>query len=227
MKFTYSLLGVAGITTAVLLDAAPSKALMYIDFIPLSPTQTRIKASGTINPSLLGTSSAGSVGLSPVSPNNSSRISLNADDVRFNYASTTSTEAGRRYAITGTSNPFTGTASNAGWTGTTPTNNPPLYLRFGTNMDLWLPNTFTGGATPLNQTKDVAGFFDVNLTLAQIFGSSTPSQFAFTSGTEQIILRNNPAQTPGPVPLLGAAAAFGYSRKLRNRIQKSIPARLA
>jgi len=94
-------------------------------------------------------------------------------------------------------------------------------------MDLWLPNTFTGGATPFNQTKDVAGFFDVNLTLAQIFGSATPSQFAFTSGTEQIILRNNPAPAPGPVPLLGAAAAFGYSRKLRNRIQKSTPSPVA
>jgi hypothetical protein len=94
-------------------------------------------------------------------------------------------------------------------------------------MDLWLPNSFTGGASPINSALPVAGFFDVNLTLAQIFGSSTPSQFAFTSGTEQIILRNNPAPAPGPVPLLGAAAAFGYSRKLRNRIQKSIPARLA
>jgi hypothetical protein len=28
-----------------------------------------------------------------------------------------------------------------------------------------------------------------------------------------------PAEVPGPLPLLGAAAAFGYSRKLRHRIQ--------
>jgi hypothetical protein len=29
-----------------------------------------------------------------------------------------------------------------------------------------------------------------------------------------------PAEVPGPLPLLGAAAAFGYSRKLRHRIQQ-------
>ena len=225
MKAIHSLLGVAGIATAILLDAAPSKAILFIDFIPLSLTQTRIKAHGTINPSLLGTSAAGSVAVSPTPPTNSSRISLNADDVRFNYASTGSNVTGRRYAITGTSNPFTGTASNAGWTGTTPTNDPPLFLRFGTNMDLWLPNTFTGGATAVNQVKPLDGFFDVNLSLAQI-NLASPT-IVFTSGSEQIILRNNPALVPGPVPLLGAAAAFGYSRKLRNRIQKSTPSRTA
>jgi hypothetical protein len=73
----------------------------------------------------------------------------------------------------------------------------------------------------------LSGFFDVNLSLAQIFGTGGASTFTYTSGTEQIIVRNNPAQAPGPLPLLGAAAAFGYSRKLRNRIQKSTSARLA
>ena len=28
-------------------------------------------------------------------------------------------------------------------------------------------------------------------------------------------------QTPGPLPLLGAGAAFGFSRKLRGRIKAS------
>ena len=97
-------------------------------------------------------------------------------------------------------------------------------LRFGSNMDFWLPNTFIGGVLPVNQNKPLNGFFDVNLSLAQI-GLSGPI-IAFTSGSEQIILRNN-SQTPGPLPLLGAAAAFGYSRKLRNRIQKSTPSRTA
>ncbi|MEY4807973.1 MAG: hypothetical protein RLZZ206_2362 [Cyanobacteriota bacterium] len=30
-----------------------------------------------------------------------------------------------------------------------------------------------------------------------------------------------PAPAPGPLPLFGAAAAFGFSRKLRKRIQGS------
>jgi hypothetical protein len=76
---------------------------------------------------------------------------------------------------------------------------------------LWLPNTYTSG-DPIN------GFFDVNLTLAQI--SLSAKTIVFAAGSEQIILRDA-TPTPGPVPLLGAAAAFGYSRKLRNRIQKS------
>jgi len=199
---------------------------MYIDFIPLSPTTTRIQSSGTINPTLLPTSSVSAVSTA-ASGGNTSAINKTTDSLRFTYSSSTVSNPGRRYAITGpTTDPFSG-GGNSVWTGTTPVNNPPLQMRFGSSMDLWLPNSFTGGASPINSALPVAGFFDVNLTLAQIFGSATPSQFAFTSGTEQIILRNNPAPAPGPVPLLGAAAAFGYSRKLRNRIQKSIPARLA
>lgn len=225
MKPAYLLFGLAGTSAAILLDAAPSKALVYIDFIPLSPTQTRIQASGTINPSLLGASVAANIGVSPSAPTNSSRISLNNDDVRFNYNSTTVTETGRRYVISGISNPFTGTSSNASWTGTTPVNNPPLYLRFGAFMDLWLPNSFTGGATADNQVKNVNGFFDVDLSLAQI-GLASPT-ISFTSGTEQIILRSDPAQVPGPVPILGVAALFGYSRNLRKRIQRSTPSRIA
>lgn len=226
MKLSASLgfWGAAGIAAVTLLDATPSKAVLYIDFIPLSPTQTRIKASGTINPSLLGNSTAGSQAVAPTNPN-SSRINRNADEVRFNYNSTSANLAGRRYEITGNTNPFTGSGGNIGWSGATPANNPPLYIRFGTNMDIWLSNAFTGAPSPQNQDNPLDGFFDVDLSLAQIGLAS--STIAFTSGTEQIILRRDPAQTPGPVPLLGAAAAFGYSRKLRNRIQKSTPVRLA
>jgi hypothetical protein len=226
MKTIYSFLGFAGITTAILMDAAQSKAIMYIDFIPLSPTSTRIQASGTINPTLLGTFAAGTVSTA-ASGGNTSAINKATDSLRFTYSSSTVSNPGRRYAITGpTTDPFSG-GGNTVWTGTTPVNNPPLQMRFGSSMDLWLPNSFTGGASPINSALPVAGFFNVNLTLTAIFGASAPSQFAFTSGTEQIILRNNPTLVPGPLPLLGAAAAFGYSRKLRNRIQKSTPTLLA
>jgi hypothetical protein len=31
--------------------------------------------------------------------------------------------------------------------------------------------------------------------------------------------QQNPSEVPGPLPLLGAGAAFGFSRKLRNRVK--------
>lgn len=233
MKLTTSLgfWGVVGIAAFTLLDATPSKAVLYIDFIPISATRTRIQASGTINPSLLSFTpipEAVAPGVSPTNPN-SSRIGLNADAVRFNYASVAAAPPGLRFRITGNSNPFTATGGFTGFAaGTTPTNNPPLILRWGTDMDFWLPDTFTGCTSaacpsPTNTASSLNGSFDVNLSLAQI-GLASRS-IVYTSGSEQIILRD--ATAPGPVPLLGAAAAFSYSRKLRNRIQKSIPARLA
>jgi hypothetical protein len=224
MKPTYLLLGVAGTAAAILLDAAPSKAVLYIDFIPQPGSVTRIQASGTLDPSLLGLSSVFNTVTAP-SGSNTSVFNKGADSLRFTYSSTVSSSiAGKRYAITSGTDPFVG-GGNFPFLGPTsippgaiPMNNPPLMLRLGTTKDVWLPNSFTGGA--------VDGFFDVNLTLNQIFGATSPSTFAFHSGSEQIIVRRNP-YVPGPVPLLGAAAAFGYSRKLRNRIQKSTPSRTA
>ena len=213
-----SLCGATLIATVALVDAAPSKAVLFIDFIPLSSTSTRIQASGSLTPASLGTSTStaqqtGSTG------GNTSRLDKGTDTLRFTYSASAVTGiAGKRYDISGT-DPFVGGGVQNFTAGTTPVNNPPLILRFGGTKDIWLPDTYTGGA--------INGSFDVNFSLAGIFGATPPSQFAFTSGTEQIILRNNPAQAPGPVPLLGAAAAFGYSRKLRNRIQKSTPSPVA
>ena len=225
MKPTYLLLGVACTATTILLDAAPSKAVLYINFIPISGSVTRIQASGSLDPSLLGLSSVSSAATAPSGPS-SSVFNKGADSLRFTYSSTASSSiAGKRYAIDpgpdpffgGGNFPFLGPTSTP--PGATPMNNPPLMLRLGTTTrDVWLPDSFTGGA--------VGGFFDVNLTLAQIFGATSPSSFAFRSGSEQIFVRRNP-NVPGPVPLFGAAAAFGYSRKLRNRIQKSTPSRTA
>lgn len=226
MKLTSSLLGVAGIATAILLDAAPSKAVLYLDFIPLSPTKTRIKASGTINPSHLATTPAPVVGTVTTAPSgsNSSEINLGSDSLRLTYASPMGMNIpGRRFALTGPSNPFT-TGGTFAWAGPpTPANVPPFHLRFA-SMDFWLPDSFTGGATLNNQAQAVSGFFDVNASLARL--GLNGKAIAFTSGSEQVILRNY-TEIPGPVPILGAAAAFGYSRKLRNRIQKSTSSRTA
>ena len=42
--------------------------------------------------------------------------------------------------------------------------------------------------------------------------------WAITGTSESINVYISPAPTPGPLPLLGAAAAFGWSRRLRKRI---------
>jgi hypothetical protein len=227
MKLTYSLLGVAGIATAILLDAAPSKALVYIDFIPLSPTSTRIQASGTLNPSLLGTPTGNFTVVTATTGSNTSGINRGSDFLRFTYGSA-SNLAGNFFAVTGPNNPFTQSGAFLAWTGTTPTNTPPFVLQLGPVKGIRLPDTLTGCTptncpSPNNTALPFSGFFNVNLSLAQIFGTTSPSVFTYISGSEQIILRKDPL-VPGPLPLLGAAAAFGYSRKLRNRIQKSIPA---
>jgi hypothetical protein len=133
--------------------------------------------------------------------------------------------------MTGPNNPFPVAGPFQAFSGTTPTNTPPFVLQLG-SAGIRLANSLTGcpnsgGCSPINTNVPFSGFFNVNLSLAQIFGTGGASIFTYTSGSEQIILRKDPTQVPGPLPLLGAAAAFGYSRKLRNRIQKSIPARLA
>lgn len=44
---------------------------------------------------------------------------------------------------------------------------------------------------------------------------------AITNGQSLTGITDTVTQTPGPLPLLGAGAAFGFSRKLRNRIKAS------
>ena len=227
-KIDSKICGATAIVLATLLEAAPSKAVLYIDFIPLSPTQTRIQASGTINPSLLGSSSTPLAITTSPSGATTSLINRTSDTLRFTYSSTNQSVASRVFPIVGP-NLFTSTGTNLQWTGTTPTNTSPFIFSRGATTGILFANSFTG-CTPancnaaINSNLALNGFFDVNLSLAAI-GLSGPL-ITFTSGTEQIIFRDL-TPTPGPVPLLGAAAAFGYSRKLRNRIQKSAPSRTA
>jgi len=232
-KTSLKLFGFAGIATATLLDASPSKAVLFIDFIPLSPTSTRIQSSGTLNPSLLGTFASPSPVVTATGSPSTSAINRNSDTLRFTYGNPGSNSPANLAAITaGPNNPFTPTGGNLIWSGTTPTNTTPFILQLGPTKGIRLANTLTGCTssgcpTPNNTILNMSGFFDVNLSLAEIFGTGTTSKFSYTSGSERIILRKDPPQAPGPLPLLGAAAAFGYSRKLRNRIQKSTPMRTA
>ncbi len=89
--------------------------------------------------------------------------------------------------------------------------------------------SWVGGATQLATTEEghepVFNFPTLNIKKLKIADSWT------TSKGEVQIVKNNfvqvpgeapPESVPGPLPILGAAAAFGFSRKLRARISKPV-----
>jgi hypothetical protein len=124
---------------------------------------------------------------------------------------------------------FTGTANaNAGkfttafmpWFG-----NQSLATTFATAVgsQLGTPNLFIGG--PLftySRTTRVPVLSFLNTTNNSVFQSATS-----TTVTGIPVLRSLSAtyaeatEVPGPLPLLGVGAAFGFSRRLRCRIRRS------
>lgn len=221
--------GIAFLAAASLLDVKPSKAVLYIDFIPVSSNVTRVQASGSLNVALLPTGTGnrqpGGNATAP-SGNDSARLVTGANDIlRFTYTPTTTAIAdnpGFRYRISGETNPFRGSNLNLPVASSPAPANNPFFIFRPTNgatglggQDFWLPNTYVSGAP-------ISGFFNVNASLGQIGLFRAPgavsANLIYTIGGEQIILRE---VVPGPVPLLGAAAAFGCSRRLRKRIKKA------
>jgi len=73
-------------------------------------------------------------------------------------------------------------------------------------------NQIVSSATFSNTTLAGLGF-----TTTGLIGTWT-----LTNGGDQIqVFLSSSAAVPGPLPLLGAAAAFGYSRRLRRRVSQS------
>ena len=82
-----------------------------------------------------------------------------------------------------------------------------------------------------NQTPDgtAKGLQPASISLSGFTGLTTPTNFRFYSYTERqgrfmdfsniSFVGSGPASVPGPLPILGVAAAFGFSRKLRKRIK--------
>jgi hypothetical protein len=107
----------------------------------------------------------------------------------------------------------------------------PLYGMpwFG---DSSLATTFTGNtgtSTGSLQTVSIGGndvevgpIFAYSSTDGYVYEPSGPAvlPFTFAAGDTYAfaVVPNPPAATPGPLPLLGAAAAFSASRRLRHRI---------
>lgn len=80
--------------------------------------------------------------------------------------------------------------------------------------------TGTGGGTvvSLNGANSSSYFYSPTITGPVTFSSS----ITVASGRLDIITDSLVQQpVPGPLPLLGAGAAFGFSRKLRNRIKQA------
>ena len=214
--------GIATVAAASFLQAAPANAILYIDLIPISDTRTRIQVSGSLDRSLLPTgagNAAAGGNATDSSGTNTSRLVVGANDqLRFTYTPTPTTvgdNPGQRWRISGPTNPFTGSNANFLFVSPPTPTNVPFFILRPTNgvvglggQDFWLPNTYATNSA-------FSGFMDIDATLAQI-GLVTPN-VVYNIGGEQIILRE---RVPGPLPLLGAAAAFGYSRKLRKRINK-------
>ncbi|MFM7236841.1 MAG: hypothetical protein ACKOYK_08740 [Cyanobium sp.] len=74
------------------------------------------------------------------------------------------------------------------------------------------------GAGPIPQTGGVWKTFTFNNVAAT--GSSTPLTFVGYDNPSYFWV-DNVKVTPGPLPALGAAAAFGFSRRLRQRIKQA------
>jgi hypothetical protein len=67
-------------------------------------------------------------------------------------------------------------------------------------------------ASALNSERNGNGF----TACAKVQGIGKGSD-----GSSVICDGDHPTKVPGPLPLFGAAAAFGYSRRIRTRIQNS------
>ena len=87
----------------------------------------------------------------------------------------------------------------------------------GSNANVTAVYTFNNGATPSPITLSTGG-----TTIASVIGKPTKITVVntYTPGNGSIDNAQNTFRTvPGPLPILGAGAAFGFSRKLRGRIK--------
>jgi hypothetical protein len=80
----------------------------------------------------------------------------------------------------------------------------PLVTGSATNFFGWLDNS----GTPFT-------------SLVIVPGAGSPDAFATVD--DLVLGQAAPASVPGPLPLIGAATAFGFSRRLRSRIAAARP----
>ena len=81
---------------------------------------------------------------------------------------------------------------------------------------------YSSGRTQILWAR-AADLTDNNYTTLQFASNTTFNSSTFTWATSRVVPGGggNSASVPGPLPVLGVAAAFGFSRKLRKRIKSS------
>jgi len=90
-----------------------------------------------------------------------------------------------------------------------------------TSTGLLLPTTLVAGSSP-NINPSVVGSYNPIITnpkFTQAFSVTGGQTDTITKFGIQLIQQSPPAPVPSPLPILGAGAAFGFSRKLRRRIR--------
>jgi len=72
-------------------------------------------------------------------------------------------------------------------------------------------------STPMGMNGNKS--YATNLTADTFTATMNVTSGQIQSVTSTINTKNPPSAVPGPLPLLGAGAAFGFSRRLRNRVK--------
>jgi len=131
----------------------------------------------------------------------SSAMGFNGPSYQFDYT----------VALNGTAVP--GTTFDFWRPGSTSSLASPDYtvLTSATNPSVTINRDETSGLSPITNFTAGTTTSNFSVAIATVPGNDGPQQLTQTLSQ----------QVPGPLPILGAGAAFGFSRKLRNRIKAS------
>ena len=196
------LLALTSLPVAVVLGAAqPAQAILTYNIYE-SSSNVVVQASGRLNLS-------GAISLGQGScPYNGVIVAFNA------FLCTGSSTTSPIYRISGPTS-FSGSAVKLG------ANSVSGIFTFlsGTELRLYLDPAYTSGDQILSSATYNSA------TLAE-FGYTTPGPIGTwtlngTSETINVVIGPPSTVVPGPLPLLGAGAAFGFSRRLRRRVSLS------
>jgi hypothetical protein len=208
---------------ALLLSQGQAKAILNVNIFDDGP-DLKIIVSGSL--ASLGSNS----GAATASCEGSGFLTGQFNDVYPSALCTGVDQTGTYYSVTGP----------AGWGGNGSTGYAGLSSVQGLNFQLYPSSYNTGSSTlPANDPYKSTYTIDSSYILGQNFfssatfnGTSLASQgftakglvgtWLITGTSESINVYVGPATVPGPLPLFGIGAAFGWTRRLRKRISSPL-----